>query len=119
MSTTFASRMQATSLRLLKKYGSLVTVTRPVPTSYNTSTSVMGFTTATTYTGYGNASPYTLTELANENIQMSDLKFLFYSATRPAVDDVVTTSDAAYRVLNVDIANVNATDVVYTLQLRV
>lgn len=117
--STFATRMAATALRLLTKYGSLVTVTRPVATGYNPSTSTMGFTTSTTYTGYGNASPFTLMELANENIQMSDLKFLFSSSTRPAVGDILTTSDAAYRVLNVDIANVNSTDVVYTLQLRI
>lgn len=116
---SFATNMQATALRLLKKHGSLVTVTRPVATTYDTTTSVLGFTTSASYTGYGNASPFSLMELANENIQMSDLKLLFYSTTRPAVGDIVTTSDAAYRVLNVDITNVNSSDIVYTLQLRI
>ncbi len=116
---TFATNMQAVALKLLKKFGSLVTVTRPVATTYNTSTGVQGFTTAVTYTGYGNASPYTEYEVANTDVEVSDLKFMFYSTTRPAIGDVVTTSDAAYRVLNVDITNAVNSDIVYTLQLRI
>ncbi len=117
---SFASNMQAVALRLLKKFGSLATGTRSVPTTYNPATSTMGFTTATTYTGYGNASPYTLEEMANSTIETSDLKFLFYSTTRPAVDDVMDLgAGVSYRVLKVDIANVNTSDIVYTLQLRV
>jgi hypothetical protein len=118
---SFATIMQATSLRLLKKYGSLATGTRAIPTTYNTATSTMSFTGATTYTGYGNASPYTLEEMTNSTIETSDLKFLFYSpTTRPAVNDIMDLGEGiSYRVLKVDIANVNSMDVVYTLQLRV
>ncbi len=117
---SFATNMQAVALRLLKKYGGPVTVSRPVPTTYDTSTSTMGFTIATTYTGYGNASPYTLEEMANATIEMSDLKLLFYSTTRPQINDIMDLgSMVSYRALDVGIQNVNATDIVYIVQLRV
>lgn len=116
---SFATNMQAVSLRLLTKYGALVTVTRPVPTTYDTATSTVGFTTATTYTGHGNPSAYTVAELANDTIKSTDMKYLFYSTTRPKIDDLVTTIDATYRVLNVDIDVVNNSDILYTLQLRI
>ena len=125
MTTSLGRSMQATALRLLKKYSSesstglVTTVTRTTPGAYNPTTSTNAAGSTATYTGYGNTQPYTLTELANSNIAQSDVKFIFSSSTRPKVDDLVPIDGVTYRVLDVSIQNVNGIDVVYTLQLRI
>lgn len=124
MSTTFASRMQATSLRLLKTYGSPVNCISPVINSYDPTTSTTVEGTDTNYSGYGNASPFNLNEklIPGSTIQQGDLKFIFYSTTRPQVNDIFLLNDNVgygnYRVMAVDIENVNSTDIVYIIQLR-
>lgn len=123
--TSLGGTLQATALRLLKQYSSVsvsgltTTVTRATAGTYDTTTSETAADTVTTYTGYGHAEPYSITEQTNSTVAATDLKFLFYSTTRPKVDDVIAYDSRSYRVMAVDITNVNGLDVVYTLQLRV
>lgn len=122
MMISFAARMQATAQRLLKTYGGVVTGIRTPVIGFNPATSETILDSEITYTGYGNASPYSFYEMmtANNTIANQDLKMLFSCLdTRPAVNDQITSEGTTYRVMRVDISNVNETDVVYKLQLRI
>lgn len=115
---TFATRMQSTALNLLTKYGRSVTLTRVTEGTYNPETSDTGVSFTTTFSGYGHPSPYSVQELDNELILLTDIKLLFYSTTVPSIGDTASIDNLSYRVMSVQKLNAQGQNIVYILQLR-
>ncbi len=116
---SFSSRAQATTLRMLTKYGEAVTASRKVEGAYNVDTSATATSTDTTYSGYGYPDAYTAYEVDGDLIQASDIKLYYQTGTLPLTGDVLTVNSKAYRVMNVQPIRAQTSDCLYIVQLRI
>lgn len=116
---TLAIRMQATSLRLLTKYGQVVTFSRTTQGTYVPSTGAVGSGTSSTYSAKVQPSEYTSEEIDNSSVLFGDIKLLTYSTTAPLVGDTVSLDGVVYRVESVIRLNVQGSTIVYRVQIRV
>ncbi len=116
---SFATNMQATTLRLLTLYGRPVTLGRVAEGTYNTATSAVAAGTTTSYSGKGHPSPYKLSDIDGALVQGGDIDLLLYSSTEPLVGDTASINSLSYKVMGVNKLNAQGLNIAYKLQLRV
>lgn len=116
----FYDRISKTALKVIKKYGQVVTITRRTQGAYNPATSTAPVT-ETTETGRGVVYDYKDAEVDGTMVQRGDSKLLLSSIgiTKPTVNDVATLANGdKFTILDVDVVSPAGTDVVYICQIR-
>ena len=116
--TFYTNLRDKTALPLLKKYGQLMTVTRNIYGDIDAGTGTRAITSTTTFTAYGAVFDYNKNYVDNSNILMNDKRALIEGTTLPMVNDIVTTTDGDFAVINVNKLAPSGETVIYELQLR-
>lgn len=116
----FYDRISKTALKVIKKYGQVVTITRRTQGAYNPATSTAPVT-ETTETARGVVYDYEANEIDGTMVQRSDSKLLLSSIgiTKPTVNDTATLANGdKFTIMNVDSVSPAGADVVYICQIR-
>jgi len=116
---SLSAKLSTIASKLIKKFGVKVTFTNKTSTSFDAATGIDTVTT-TTFTGYGLKANFDKSEVDNENVLFSDIKFLFEDmGTVPVISDTCTIGTKIYRVLAVNTIDPADEKIIYMVQLRV
>lgn len=110
---SLGARMRVTSKRMLTTYGDALSCIQYSSTDNEEQLA------ETAYSISGITNSYKPAEVNGTTILATDISLMCYSETvRPLVGDIVTMDGSTYRVQNVDINDLQGSDIYYTLQLR-
>lgn len=115
----FSTSLSDAATSLLTNFGESVTFERVTEGSYNPSTSDVGASTTTTFTGYGHPGPFSNNEIDGELIRATDISLITKVSTEPQEGDTVTLSSTEYRVMSVTKLRAQGVNIVYRVQLRI
>lgn len=116
---TIHTKAAATAVRLLAKYGQVVTLTHSAPGTYDPATGSVA-NTLTTQTAVAVELDYSEREIDGTLVQRGDKKLLLAASglTVPTVDDTVTVRSVVYTIKSVNTVAPGGVDIVYELQGR-
>jgi len=119
--STFSDEMAAVALDLLTEFGQTVTFNRSVYSSYDPTDGTTDTPVNTTWTAKAYPDDYKNTEIDGKHIQQGDIKLYSEASSSnvPDVNDYVTVSGRAYKVMDSKYITINAENVLYELQLRI
>lgn len=111
------TRLAATAVRLIEKYGVEYTFTNVTQGAFDPATGSPASSTSTTYTAHAVRDEYSTFEKNNASVEVDDIKLIAEVASY-TIDDTVSVDSEVYRVVSVDPIKPGATTVAYMLQLR-
>ena len=114
----FYAGLATKTISLLTKFGQNVTVTRAIVGTIDPVDGAGTAGTSTTFTAYAAVFNYRKNLVDGAQILSTDKKCLMQSGTEPMINDVVTTADGDFQVINVDPLTPAGTVVKYDVQLR-
>lgn len=109
-------RMQATALKLLKRFGEEYTFTRTTDGAYNPATGKASQSTST-FSKFCAIFDYNDTERSLESVQVGDRRVIAEQYAYEIGDKIAIGSDS-YKVVNIEAINPSGTKVINTLQVR-
>lgn len=119
---SFSDRMQAVSERLVKKYGTTLSITRKVPGTFNPVTQKRTGDTESDFSIEGVIEDYRANEIANE-VRYGDKKVIIYHSEtenlyEPLTGDIIEVNDKQYRVVAFSAVFAQDNVAAYEIQIR-
>lgn len=116
---SFLTNLQTAAESLLTTYGEAISIERVTPGAYNPATGEPAAGTTLNYTGVGLPTVYNNEEIDGTNILQDDTLLIFYSTTKPLVNDRVTINSIVYSARNVQEIRTQGGNVLYKIQCRI